>query len=419
MRVGIAGAGAAGLATAWLLDGVHDTLVLEAREDIGGNLRSVHLPGAAGTPTALDLGVQEVPGDGVTARLAEALGLDGTQWDEVPAGRTVVRDGPRAARATDGRPPAPCRATEDAAGEAAELLAAHAAAWQRDELAWTVPLAAMVEPWDLPRHVKDAGVYALPASVFGCTLQDARRLSARAVGMFYADPGDGADARTYRLRGGMQALAWQLARRCRSVQLLPGTSLRRIRRTAGRLEMIDAHGARHTVDAVVLALPAEAARCVLGSLGGAGRVRALLTAYTYHDLVYGVHGDPCYLPAGREHWSPSTVTVHGPWAETTAWQRRPEGDLFVSQLTHRDTLPRSVLASTAFRTLQPTPEMLSAQAELLSLQGDGGVYFAGHVATRSDDLDSVLASAADVARRLAPRSPRPAHLLRPTGKETP
>ncbi|MEU7150999.1 FAD-dependent oxidoreductase [Streptomyces sp. NPDC045456] len=415
MRVGIAGAGAAGLATAWLLDGVHDTLVLEARKDVGGNLRSVHLPDDAGSPTALDLGVQEVPGDGVTTRLAEALGLDGAQWAEMPTGRTVVRDGARAARPADGRPSAPIRATEDAA----ELLAAHAAAWQRDALAWTVPLEAMVEPWDLPRHVKDAGVYALPASVFGCTLHDARRLSARAVGMFYADPGDGADARTYRLRGGMQALAWQLARRSRSARLLTGTSVRRIRRTAGHLEMIDARGARHAVDAVVLALPAEAARCVLGSLGGTGRARALLTAYPYNDLVYGVHIDPCYLPAVREHWSPSTVTVHGPWAETTAWQRRPDGDLFVSQLTHRDTLPRSVLASTVFRTLQPTPEMLSAQAELLSLQGDGGVYFAGHVATRSDDLDSVLASAAEVARLLAPRSPRPAHLLRTTGKETP
>ncbi|OKH98985.1 hypothetical protein A6A06_25630 [Streptomyces sp. CB02923] len=418
MRVGIAGAGAAGLATAWLLDGVHDVLLLEAREDIGGNLRSVHPPGRTGAPAALDLGVQEVPLHlaGLTRRLADAIGLDGTQWTEVPADRTIVCDGAAGPRRADGTGVAR-RTTGEVSAQAAKLLAAHAASWQRDGLAWTVRLEEVVEPWDLPRHVKDTAVYALPASVFGCTLHDARRLSARAVGAFYADPGDGADARTYRLGGGMQALAWQLARRCRSVRLLPGTALRRVRRTAGRLEMIDAHGARHAVDAVVLALPAEAARCVLGSLGGAGRTQALLSAYTYHDLLYGVHEDPCYLPAERDRWSPSTVTVHGPWAETTTWRDRPDGDLFVSQLTHRDTLPRTVLATTAFRTPQPTPEMLSAQAELLSLQGDGGVHFAGHLTTQVDDLDSVLASAVAVARRLAPHSPRLAHLADPIGKE--
>ncbi|MFD7663901.1 FAD-dependent oxidoreductase [Streptomyces sp. NPDC059788] len=420
MRVGIAGAGAAGLATAWLLDGVHDTLLLETRRDVGGNLRSVHPPAGSGTPTALDLGVQEVPLHlaGLTRRLADALGLDSGQWTRVPADRTIIRDGTSARRRADGAGTAH-RGTGESSAHAADLLAKHAASWQRDDLAWIVRLEEVVEPWDLPRHVKDEAVYALPASVFGCTLLDARRLSARAVGAFYADRGDGADARTYRLRGGMQALAWQLARQCRSARLVPGAALRRVRRTAGRLEMIDGHGARHAVDAVVLALPAEAARCVLGSLGGAGRTQALLSTYTYRDLVYGVHEDPCYLPADRERWTPSTVTVHGPWAETTTWRARPGGDLFVSQLTHRGTLPRTVLATTAFRTPQPTPQMLSAQAELLSLQGEGGVYFAGHTTTRVDDLDSSLASAVAVARLLAPDSPRLARLAGTTGKEAP
>ncbi|MFH8751708.1 FAD-dependent oxidoreductase [Streptomyces rimosus] len=414
MRVGIAGAGAAGLATAWLLDGLHDTLLLEARSDIGGNLRSMHPPGGTGTPHALDLGVQEVPLHlaGRTARLADALGLGDGQWTELPSGHAVVCDG-AAAGARHA-----CRTGAEEADAAVGLLSEQAAAWQREAVPWTVPLQDLVEPWDLPRHVKDEAVYARPASVFGCTLREARRLSARSVGAFYADPGKEADARTYRLRGGMQALAWQLARRCRSARLVPEAALRRVRRTGGHLEMVDSRGARHPVDAVVLALPADAARRVLGSTGGTGRIRSLLNTYAYHPLVYGVHDDPCYLPADRGRWAPTTVSVHGPWAESTTWRERPEGDLFVSQLTHRDVRPRSVLATTAFRTLQPTPAMLRAQAELLGAQGRGGLYFAGHLTTRVDDLDSVVASAADVARRLAPESPRLAQLTTTTGKES-
>ncbi|MEU2790969.1 FAD-dependent oxidoreductase [Streptomyces sp. NPDC007100] len=419
MRVGIAGAGAAGLATAWLLEDAHDTLVLEARESVGGNLRSAYVPGSAGAPTALDLGVQEVPLQlsSVAGELAKALGMGG-HWEELPTGRTIVCDGtPSARTGGNGSAGAP-RVTADEALAAQELLASEAADWQRQDVAWTVPMADLVEPWELPRHVKEQAVYALPASVFGCTPADARGLSARAVGTFYADPGPDADACTYRLRGGMQALAWQLARECRNTRFVPGAAVRRVRRVNGRLEMIDSHGDRHLVDAVVLALPAEAARRVVGSLGGTGPLRRVLGAYDYNDLVYGAHSDPCYLPGERGRWSPTTLALHGAWAETTTWHAKPGGDVFVSQLTHRDVLPRSVLATTAFRTVLPTPAMLTAQDELLRLQGEGGLYFAGHITTPVDDLDSVLGSAVAVARHLATDSRRLRSLMRATGKET-
>ncbi|KOG90050.1 FAD-dependent oxidoreductase [Streptomyces varsoviensis] len=402
MRIGIVGAGVAGLATAWLLDGVHDTLVLEARESVGGNLRSAYVPDSTGAPTALELGVQEVPLHltTVVGEFAKAVGLE-DQWEEVPPGRAIVHDDAPSPRSA-GVP----RVTGDEAREAEGLLASHAADWERKEVPWTTTLAELVEPWDLPRHVKVQAVYALPASVFGCAPVDAQHLSARAVGPLFADPGPGADARTYRLRGGMQSLAWQLARQCPNTRIVNGAAVRRVRRFNGQFELVDSGGARHMVDAVVLALTAEAARCVVGALGGAGPLHRLLGAYDYNDLVYGVHSDPCYLPAERGEWAPMTISLHGAWAETTTWHELPDGDVFVSQLTHRETLPRASLTSTAFRLLQPTPAMLTAQSELLRLQGEGGLYFAGHITTPLDDLDSVLGSAVAVARRLAPDSPR-------------
>ncbi|MEV0279754.1 FAD-dependent oxidoreductase [Streptomyces sp. NPDC050610] len=407
MRIGIIGAGAAGLATAWLLEGVHDTLVLEARESVGGNLRSAYVPGGKGTPTALELGVQGIPLhlSTVAGEFTKSVGLE-DRWDELPTGCALVHDdGPSPRSAGRGVNAAP-RVTADEARAAEELLASHAADWERQEIPWTATLAESVELWDLPRHVKDQALYALPASVFGCAPVDARNLSARAVGPLYADPGPEADARTYRLRGGMQSLAWQLARQCPSAQIVHGAAVRRVRRSNSQFELVDSHGARHLVDAVVLALTAESARCIVGELGGTGPLRRILGAYDYNDLVYGVHSDPCYLPAERGEWAPMTISLHGAWAETTSWHELPDGDVFVSLLTHRETMPRASLTSTAFRLLLPTPAMLTAQAELLRLQGEGGLYFAGHITTPLDDLDSVLSSAVAVARRLAPGSPR-------------
>src|SRR5690606_4509835 len=40
-RVGIVGAGMAGVALAWLLDGEREVLLLEAKDGIGGNVESV------------------------------------------------------------------------------------------------------------------------------------------------------------------------------------------------------------------------------------------------------------------------------------------------------------------------------------------------------------------------------------------
>lgn len=58
--------------------------------------------------------------------------------------------------------------------------------------------------------------------------------------------------------------------------------------------------------------------------------------------------------------------------------------------------------------------MLRAQRKLLALQGDDGVFFAGHVTTPVNTLENALGSAVAVARRLAPRSRRLARLLADT-----
>src|SRR5438552_4080441 len=55
--VGIIGAGMAGVSLAWLLDGERDVVLLEARETIGGNVRSVPVD-LDGQQFIVDMGAQ-------------------------------------------------------------------------------------------------------------------------------------------------------------------------------------------------------------------------------------------------------------------------------------------------------------------------------------------------------------------------
>ncbi|MFF5639431.1 FAD-dependent oxidoreductase [Streptomyces sp. NPDC012825] len=410
MRVAIAGAGMAGLAAAWLLEESHDVLLLEERKTPGGNLRTFFPPDPVHVPEAVELGVRAVPSGphSLVARLSGALGLDRGQWLPLPSGRLLLSDRGEAdgSRCT-ASPFAPVRREE--AVRAAALLAEQAHHWKNERLGWEVPLREMVEDFDLPRRVKEVAVYSLPAATFGCTLEQAGLLSARAVGELWAEDPAAPAPVSCRLRGGMHSLAQHLVSRSSRVQLALGTALRMVHRHGGKPELTDTNGRRYRVDALVLAVPADEAARILSP--HFGPLRARLASYAYRPLLYQVHRDACHMPVDRDTWAPSTVTVHGPWAETTDWYPTKNGDLFVSQVTHRKPRPRTPLASAGFRTVQPTPGMLKAQRELLRSQGDGGIFLAGHVTTPVNTLENALGSAIAVARQLAPRSRRLAQLL--------
>ncbi|MFF8555664.1 FAD-dependent oxidoreductase [Streptomyces sp. NPDC015501] len=410
MRVAIAGAGMAGLAAAWLLEESHDVLLLEEQEAPGGNLRTFFPPDPVHMPEAVELGVRAVPSspDSLVGRLSGALGLDRGQWLPLPSGHLLLSDRGEAdgSRRTTS-PLAPVRREE--AVRATALLAEQAHHWKSERLDWEVPLREMVEDFDLPEQLKEVAVYSLPAATFGCTLEEAGLLSARAVGELWAeDPATPAPV-SCRLRGGMQSLARHLVSRSPHAELAIGTALRTVHRRGGKPELTDTNGHRYRVDALVLAVPADEAARILSP--PFGPLRARLASYAYRPLLYQVHQDPCHMPVDRGTWAPSTVTVHGPWAETTDWHPTKNGDLFVSQVTHRKPRPRTPLASAGFRTVQPTPGMLKAQRELLRFQGDGGVFLAGHVTTPVNTLENALGSAVAVTRHLAPRSRRLAQLL--------
>ncbi|MDJ1135661.1 FAD-dependent oxidoreductase [Streptomyces iconiensis] len=421
MRIGIAGGGLAGLAVAWLLDGVHETVLVEERPRLGGNAESVTVR-HGGRQHQVDLGVRETSPQSFTTwlRIAQLVGVTAEEFVVSRASRTLTRDpattplwvSPSEPGST-GRP-----VTSSGSVHRALLrLATDAARWEAEDLPWETTLGEAVSAWRLPEPLTSEAVCALPASLFGCTLDEARTLSARAVGALYADPQpdlERAPELTF-LRGGADSLTAALAAKLRTASVHLDVPLRHVVRKGGDFELIDAAGHAYAVDAVVLALPADRAAAVLDALAGTDGIRTALADIPHRNLTYGLHLDPFGMPADRRAWSADNVTLHGPWSETTTWYGPATGDdLFVSQLTHRDALPRLELARSHFRTQLPTPAAHRARARLAAVQGRGGLFIAGRTTADVDTQETALYSAAAVARQLAPESGRIRQVLRGT-----
>nr|BFD82062.1 hypothetical protein StreXyl84_14630 [Streptomyces sp. Xyl84] len=412
MRVGIAGGGIAGLTLAWLLEGSHDVLLLEERGRLGGNADSV-LTAAGGLPRVVDLGVRETPvaASPLWRQIVASVGLPADALVAATASRTVfARQESSDLWVSPAEPTDTARkvTAQDEAYRAMARFAEKSVRWEAEGISWDVTFGDVLDSWALTPSTERL-LCALPASLHGTTLRDARTLSARAVSATAVRPDR--VPRTTCLRSGTGALVHGLAAGARSATMRLGAGLRAVRHAGQGFELVDATGDAHLVDAVALALPADRARAALTGLAGTAGVRAALAAVEYRDVTYVLHRDPFGMPEDRHAWSAANTTVEGDWSETTTWYGPSLGvDLFVSQFDHRSGRPREELARSSFRATLPTPRASRARQTLGSVRDGQRLFFLGHSTTPVETQEAVMASALAVAHHLAPRGDRPRKL---------
>ncbi|WP_146134784.1 FAD-dependent oxidoreductase [Actinopolyspora mortivallis] len=416
MRVGIVGAGMAGLTVAWLIDGTHEAVVFERGRRIGGNARSVAVR-LGGRPVWFDLGTQEMSTEDypLNTRLMRLHGFGDEDFVEVPASRTVLREGEESPLLVGPHEPDPGWPRTKVLGRHWDRLAeflTRAQEWDNTGLDWEVRLDEMLDSLGTDRRNRPL-LYALPAALFGCEPREAGTLSARAATAAFlgGQRSDHAPV-TENVRGGLESLAWSLATDLHVARIRPDTGVVRVRQSGSGYELVDTTGEVTRVEAVVFAVPPPVTAELAGSLDGLRDLGATLTAFPYRRVDYALHRDPVGMPDRLEHWSTNNLTLGENHSETTVWYGPVHGvDVFRSQVSRRSRQPSKVLARESFRQLLPTPEVVRAQRRLAAHQGTDNLYFAGHYAFGIDSQETTVESAALVARRLAPSSPRVARLL--------
>ena len=425
-RVGIVGGGLAGVACAWLLDGVADAVLFESGPALGGHAHTIAVV-EGNEEIAVDVGAQFfASGTHPTyEKLLEVLGLlDPDRPDEdstIEATMTfaLTETGVRRPRFVSPSPGRawPLLAPWNRAALRAFLVFALSAKRFAQDGDWLVSLGHWLEDLPVPAEQRERVLLPLVSAMTGCALEQAPALSARSALFFIANalPKKLWVPILYRyslrgLGGNVEYLAGQ------SHDLIahmgsPVTSVRP--GEAGGYRIQNAAGICEQADVVVFATPPYVAALLLPDVPDLDGAAGLLEELEYFTADIVIHRDPVYMPQNGRYWSAYNANTDGSHCEGSIWygalRRVAEGDaplsLFKSWATARSEAPRDEVFRRKFRHPLITPAFIEAQRRLAAYQERGDVWFAVSYTKEVDSQETALTSAMNVVAHLDPQAP--------------
>jgi uncharacterized protein len=423
-RVGIVGAGMAGVSLAWLLDGVRDVVLVEAAPDVGGNVRTASVD-LGGKSYAVDLGAQYFhPGPYPTyVKLLESLGLYPSPVYTRGFAASITLDAAGEPVPRFVSPVIPDRAwpllPEWNRSGLQAFSTAFAAAKDREQrdASWALTMGDWLKTLGLSSAQTEGMLLPWAASLFSGSIEQARSLSARAAMVFAAKalPDNPLDPIVYYvLTTGMIEPMRRMLQQTSTVELLTASPVSVVERVAtGGFSIHCSNGQVRLVDDLVFATPAEVSHTLVRTMTGTTAQQIALAGIEFHDARLALHTDAVYAPAGPAHRSFLNCRVSGAFCEASMWMAdvlddapSPASKLWKSWVTHRSQQPAQIVADARFRHMLPTPRTIASQAALAKLQGTGGIWFAGGYTFPYDSQETALQSAMRIASGLQAVSAR-------------
>jgi predicted NAD/FAD-binding protein len=424
-RVAIIGAGMAGVSVAWLLDGLRDVVLIESRDTIGGNVRSLDVE-LDGHQFAVDLGAQFFhPGPyPVYTTLLESLGLfppDGTETSPstaFPASITLEHPDETNPRFVSPILPDvrlwPISQDWNQLGLAAFFIAFNAArAREENDESWALTLGDWLPTLGLDPPQWEGMILPWAASLFSGDIEQARSMSARAAMLFAAKalPENIIEQVVYyTLRNGLIEPMARMLDQCSTVQVLTDTAVTSVSRGGSQRFTVHCEdGESFAVDDVVFAASGPATRQLLQGVPASAPELSALSGIEFHHASLALHKDPIYASVNPDYWSFLNCQPHGTsFCEASMWMAGvvtgapPEtaAKLWKSWTTHRQLQPAEVLHQADFMHMLPTPASIQAQLDTRALQGKTGLWFAGGYLFPYDAQETALLSAIEVANGL-------------------
>jgi predicted NAD/FAD-binding protein len=422
--VAIIGAGMAGISVAWLLDGQRDVVLLESRDSIGGNVRSLDVE-LDGHRFAVDLGAQFFhPGPyPVYTALLKSLGLfppavaAPPPSAAFPASITITHPDEATPRFVSPIIPTrlwPIFTDWNRPGLQAFFTAFSAArAREQNDESWTLTLGDWLPTLGLSRERWEGIILPWAASLFSGDIEQARGMSARAAMLFAAKALP--DVLTeqvvyYVLRNGLIEPMRRMLDQCSTVEVITNAAVSAVTRGGSRrFTMQCADGRSFAADDVVFAASGPATLELLQGVPASATERSALRGVEFHHASLALHTDPIYAPVNSAYWSFLNCQRHGTsFCESSMWLANvvtgapPEtaAKLWKSWTTHRPFQPTQVLHQADFTHMLPTPASIQAQANTRRFQGRTGLWFAGGYLFPYDAQETALLSAIEVANGL-------------------
>lgn len=408
MRIAVVGGGAAGLTTAWLLDGCHAVTLFERQEQLGGHADTVHVR-VDGEPMHVEAGF-EFFSDVMFPSFNRLLRCLGVSVRRFPLSITVYRGDHRRLYRL---PPVRGRSvvwSELLPGKLSHLLQfRHVLERARPivDAGDTVPtVAEFVAAVRLSRSFTDGFLYPLLMGGWGIEREEVERLAAYNVFKYFLlqRPTGLAPFLWSEVEGGTRTYVEAMTRELTQTTIALGADIAGVARMDGEW-LIEDRGTVHRFDQVVLATDARSAGELLAGVNQIRAVRDVLRGIRYAETRIAVHGDRRLMPRNPRDWSVLNVRFDPPWSAATMWKAWTARDVFRSWVTREPHLPEPLYALRTYQHVLPDPGYFRAQRALAALQGRDGLWLAGVYTHDVDSHESAIASAVSVARRLARDAP--------------
>ena len=417
MRIGIIGGGAAGLTTAWLLDGDHDVTVFERDDRLGGHAHTIDIE-AHGRRLAVDAGFQFFGAGSAYAMFNRLLDVLEVERRTYSASITVFDDERR--RPPVAMPPVrgarPVWSSLTPSGIRTLLrfrrfLSALPAFLRQGDRSLTI--AEYLERARLPRTFVEEFLLPLLLSFWCVDRADFERFAAYNA-LYYlgvnAPRGLSAPGQT-EIPGGMKTYVDALIGGLQHATVKTGTAAVRVSLDGDGFVITDAEGTRHPFDRVVVAANARQALGLIESMPELAAVSDQLRRFEYFDTKIAIHGDRRLMPADESAWSVVNVRWDGSHSSLSIWDPAAGLPVFKSWVTFDEQLPDPLYAVATYEHGKISPEYFDAQERLKALNGTAGLWLAGLYTDDADSHESAIRSAVTVARALAPDSDRLRRLL--------
>jgi uncharacterized protein len=167
----------------------------------------------------------------------------------------------------------------------------------------------------------------------------------------------------------------------------------------------EADGSVYEVDHLIMATSPWDAYSLLTQVTDAESTRQELSRMDSFKTLIAVHGDRRLMPAEEKYWSVVNLRYDGRYCQNTVWKKwKSPKPIFRSWVTFDSKLPDSLHRLVNYQHVKINLNYYQAQKNLLTLQGHNGLWLAGLYMHDIDCHESAILSAINIAKQIDPQS---------------
>ncbi len=417
MRVGIIGAGASGLTTAWLLDEHYDVTIFEKEDRLGGHVCTIPVS-VNGKTINVEAGA-EFFSDMMFNTFNKLLNVLKVRTRQFPLTYTFYNTNtdqqivlPPIHNKTISWQSLKPHAIFDLTQLSHFINAGKNIIEMQD---YDISLSDFADTLMLTQEFKDHFLYPFFAASWGTSSEEIKKFAAYDIlkWALINEPANFQAAHWNEIEGGMKTYIDSLAGQLKNTQVTHSAEITDITYADNQYTLAQANGKKQNFDHIIIATNAEIAKNLLKNITHAQNLQSILGSIEYFYTTIAIHGDPRFMPANEADWSVanirydgvnSALTICKPWMKEAqvfrSWISLPVG------VSAENAMPNPVYDVRHFYHPKANYSYFAAQKELAKLQGNHNLWIAGFYTHDTDSHNNAIVSAINIAQQLAPESER-------------